>query len=273
MWERRVQQERLASQGASSRAARPSASSGSTVTFRSASCATPSRRLSAAPREAPGCFRSPSARRPGPTGPPSRACSAQPSVREPDGGPHLSGEDPADQGALGEGGSCRLAASGAPARSGPRTRWPAYRFPASASVMSRAAPAGAAASGNVTAGRPTGAVRDGHEVDLRLVQANGWVRRWLRFGRHGVRWQQAPRSGAASRVSLDDEATHTRFGASAWTRVRRRWGRSAGNASSRSWLDSVAVGAPKGPRDASGGRRACASRVSTKPGHFQPYRW
>ena len=28
---------------------------------------------------------------------------------------------------------------------------------------------------------------------VRLVQANGWVRRWLRFGRHGVRWQQAPR--------------------------------------------------------------------------------
>jgi hypothetical protein len=31
---------------------------------------------------------------------------------------------------------------------------------------------------------------------VRLVQGNGWVRRWLRFGRHGVRWRQAPEKGA-----------------------------------------------------------------------------
>jgi hypothetical protein len=35
---------------------------------------------------------------------------------------------------------------------------------------------------------------------VRLVQANGWVRRWLRFGRHGVRWQQAPEKAARRAV-------------------------------------------------------------------------
>jgi len=34
----------------------------------------------------------------------------------------------------------------------------------------------------------------------RLVQANGWVRRWLRFGRRGVRWQQAPEKAARRAV-------------------------------------------------------------------------
>jgi len=35
---------------------------------------------------------------------------------------------------------------------------------------------------------------------VRLVQANGWVRRYLRFGRHGVRWQQAPEKAARRAV-------------------------------------------------------------------------
>jgi hypothetical protein len=35
---------------------------------------------------------------------------------------------------------------------------------------------------------------------VRLVQANGWVRRWLRFGRHGLRWRQAPEKAARRAV-------------------------------------------------------------------------
>lgn len=35
---------------------------------------------------------------------------------------------------------------------------------------------------------------------VRLVQTNGWVRRWLRFGRHGVRWRQAPEKAARRAV-------------------------------------------------------------------------
>jgi hypothetical protein len=31
---------------------------------------------------------------------------------------------------------------------------------------------------------------------VQLVQANGWVRRWLRFGRHGLGWRQAPEKAA-----------------------------------------------------------------------------
>jgi hypothetical protein len=35
---------------------------------------------------------------------------------------------------------------------------------------------------------------------VRLVQVNGWVRRWLRFGWHGGRWQQAPEEAARRAV-------------------------------------------------------------------------
>ncbi len=35
---------------------------------------------------------------------------------------------------------------------------------------------------------------------LRVTQGHGWVRRWLRFGRRGVRWQQEPEKAARRAV-------------------------------------------------------------------------
>ena len=35
---------------------------------------------------------------------------------------------------------------------------------------------------------------------VRLAQRNGWVRRWLRFGRRGARWQQDPEKAARRAV-------------------------------------------------------------------------